>query len=70
MLTEDKVKQMFLLDGDTIVLPNNAVVAVSKFAELFSQVGDNPSYDDFVAENKGKGYLSFFDSCKEKGLIN
>ena len=65
----DDAKKLF----DTIdnIKTANGFVTAEKFAELFSESSDNPSYQELINidEQNNYGYKKFFDKCKEEGLI-
>jgi len=62
--------------GESIVISKNTAVSLEVFTEIFGGV-DQPNYQMFLdangyvdEENTGKGYKSFFDKCKSKGILN
>ena len=68
-MTNETVKAIFGVD-DVILLANNTQVEVEVFAELFANVPENPTYQDFVDADGGRlGYIPFFDKCKAAGIL-
>ena len=67
-MTIDNVREMF---GDVIQLSQYCFITAEDFFEIFKEVNDPKSYDEYVAIDGGvKGYKDFFDKYKQKGILN
>ena len=67
-MTIDRVREVFGV-SEFLQLPQGARVRVEIFAELFNEASENPTYEELVNLDAGKGYIPFFDDCKEKGIL-
>lgn len=70
-MTVEDVQRIFRVT-DLLILPNGSQVSVDFFANtLFKGAPSDPTYDDLVEIDGGRmGYISFFDQCKEQGILN
>ncbi|MGJ9383247.1 hypothetical protein [Salipaludibacillus sp. CF4.18] len=56
---------------DIISLPGGSSVPVSVFKDIFKNVPEIPTYENFMEiDNEKKGYKLFFEQCREQGIIN
>ena len=58
-----------VISGDRINLQDGSSVAVSLFAQIFE--GCELTYNCLAERDGGeKGYMPFFEYCKENGILN
>ena len=71
MLTLEGVLSLFQVSEDEFIkITDHAYVTPQKFVELFSEAGENPTYERLMEIDGGLlGYRGFFDLCKAKGLL-
>jgi len=69
---ENPIKATFLscINNDRLILSKNKSVDLKTFVNYFSQV-KTLTYDDLVkiSQENNYGYESFFNRCKEKGIL-
>ena len=53
---------------DSILVSDGVFVHIDKLVAFFSSI--EPTYDNLVNADQGKGYKPMFDRMKEKGIIN
>jgi hypothetical protein len=60
----------FAIKGDALVLPDESVVDVEFFANLFKDAPANPTFADLMAVDAGVlGYAEHFNIWKDKGFL-
>ena len=69
---KESMKSVFhsLLKGDSVKISENVAVNFDVFYNFFKEVESVSSYKDYINLDNGKGYIAFFDKCKEKGILN
>lgn len=68
----DEIKNVFskYIKGDCLYLSDNRYIEVKRFCDLFKNIKE-VSYKELVRVDDGKmGYTSFFDKCKDDGIIH
>ena len=56
--------------ANDLFLPDGSMVDVEDFAEMFKEVSNPTSYEEYMQIDGGiKGYKFFFDKCKEEGVL-
>lgn len=68
MNTED-VERLFEVSG-LVKLPSGSYVKTEVFAKLFREASSKPTYKELVRLDNDKGYIPFFDECKEQGILD
>lgn len=71
-MTRDDVIQVFgpYVVGDAIMIGAHVQVSVEDFVALFGESDGTYESLCMVDETKGLGYRSFFDRCKDEGILN
>ena len=70
-MTKEDVIRIF--GTEHIKLSSTTNVSAEDFLNIagFSELSSNPSYQEFIDFDNGElGYKSFFDECKEQGILN